>query len=101
MGEPGAREVVLPGHDDLGLVGQAAERIRVQHAGTVAGELATDDGRAGAFRRFRDAPGPRRILVRRHSQSCSNCSSTQLAKRTRGSIHAPTVWWIWSRLAPT
>ena len=68
VGEPGSREVVLAGHDDLGLVREPAEGVRVQHARPVSLELAADyRGRPGIgpLGRLDRATSARRRVVHR------------------------------------
>ena len=69
VGEPGAREVALPRHDDLGLAGEPAQRRGVQHTRPVPVE-----GRAtGALGRLGDPALVGRCDVRQRwgpSRSC-------------------------------
>ena len=67
VGQPGAREVVLARHDDLGLVGQPAERVGVQHPRAVALELAARrEPGSGPLGRLGDAPLLGRGVVGEH-----------------------------------
>ena len=108
VGQPGAREVVLARHDDLGLVGQPAERVGVQHPGAVAGEVVAARRAglgAGALGRLGDEPlalgrpvAP--VVLIGHVAAAHSCSSIQSAKRSSVSIHMPTAYFSCARVAP-